>query len=232
MDPIIIDIPKHVQLEDYAIHMIITNMTSELILKFYKNVILSTDEYICKFVKAHHTIIPEFIEKVPEAVLYVYANKKDKITNEMFNNINEQHKRDFLILYIHEFNEPPPEWMCVEPNRNYIIYLLNSQRIKIPSYLYDFNNLSCSHYSADAYYMNTENEIKCKDCFGNNTEGLKCIYNIKCLICFEERPSKIQVFDCGHTICSECSNRIHSCPLCDRQNENVVDDEDYYIDID
>ena len=115
-----------------------------------------------------------------------------------------------------------------------IVDQLTANGYDVPDYLYDYATIACEHYDKDMYYINMDtNEIKCEDCYVDfeHKDKLVRIYNVKCLICFDEHPDKIRTFGCGHTICLNCYKRISSCPLCDRNNTEDNEPDDVLINI-
>ena len=224
-----IEVPENIHIHYNVIENITRYLSKDEIKEKWLDLILRDKTYIRVFLEHAQYSFPEFEGKIDEILIGIYTKDESKINNKTFEQCSN--KLDIALAYVSEYNKAPPEWMCKE-DKHRIIELLDIYGCNVPDYLCTSTPLTCAHYDKDKYYLNTDtNEIKCEKCYANCAENnLKIVYNIKCLICFEEHPTQIHRFECGHTLCLDCYKRKHMCPLCDREVLDSDSDSDSDLD--
>lgn len=217
-----IDIPENALIMSDTVAYLFGNVSIKTIKEHYLNIITREREYMYAYIKYAHEVPPEFEGKIDNVLINILMNNEGEITADAFEQCRD--KRGAITAYIDTFHKAPPEYMCMKDYREQILYALSKiENCIIPDYLFDYATIACEHYDKDAYCINMDtNEIKCEYCYANfeHKDKLAHIYNIKCLICFDEHPEKLHVFDCGHTLCLECYKRHDKCPLCDRHTSD------------
>lgn len=220
-----IDIPENAIINPTTIQLLLDNVDVGILKRTYLPIFERKQKWMCLFVKKTGELPPEFIGKLADILVSILRHDDEGINQEAFDRF--QDKRMAIQMYIGEYRKAPPEWMY-EHFRGYVIDYLKANNIEIPDSLHNYATLACTHYDKDKFYINMDtNEIKCEYCYADfeHKDRLTYIYNIKCLICFEEHPEKLHRFDCGHTLCLECYKRHDKCPLCDRPNQNETNDD-------
>lgn len=223
-----IDIPEDAYITNDTFSYLLTHVSIDRIKEHYLGLIARKRIYMYAFIKLSHEVPPEFEGKIDTIIKGILIHNEDEITPDAFDQCED--KFNAIVAYIDEYHKAPPEWMIMKEYREFIIYSLSKiENYVIPDYVYNYKTLACEHYDKESYYINTEtDEIKCEECWSSyeHKDKLNHIYNIKCLICFDEHPDKMHVFKCGHTVCLDCHKRMTECPLCNRNDTDSDDSDD------
>ena len=211
-------VPDDVFIDENTVLEMFNSFDKQILKNNYRDIIIRSKQSVFEYVHRYKEILPEFHGILSEITLNIVACNKDKITEEMF--FENVPPKDIpihpAILYINNFREAPPEYMCLKEIRNQIIAVCNLYNIYLPSYLYEdiFKKVVCEHYDAHKHFINKDtDDVRCEKC---SKGEVSFIYNIKCPICADEKPKEVHVYKCHHTICKRCRTvyDMTKCPCC------------------
>ena len=206
---------------------ICSQMDADQIISKFKTKLVSYPYFMVKFMRAKHVLLEEFTKIIHPFLCNILCGLKDKITEEEYDKWRAQDNITHgvilahpITLYIKTFREVPPTWMITSPNAVKLIRKsCLSENVACPKHLYMITTVACKHYDAEEFYTDAKyREAKCKNCW-TSLNGLHRIYNVKCPVCFEDKPTKIVVLQsCHHSICTECIDMYldndHKCAIC------------------